>query len=93
MKKRLCEFYNYNKKNFDQVEIDFNFKVYPCCYYYCRQITGFLDKKDPFLKLDTSLKTKSFKKIIESFNAIFNEKTWNDATKCPSLCKECLRHK
>jgi hypothetical protein len=90
MKKVLCEFYNYHKKTFDQVEIDFNLKVYPCCAYYREYKTERLDKKDPFLKLNTSLKAKSFKKIISSFEKIFNEKTWSNPNKCSSLCKRCI---
>ena len=71
--------------------VDYNNKVYPCCYVLTREM--FPEEKSKYLsKLDkdwNNLDKHSLEEILKhtAFTEHFNEKHWNDKNNCDEICK------
>lgn len=77
--KIFCKFYNYEKKQFRELEIDCQLNVYPCCYI-------FQDKKYP---LKHNLLKTSIKEINHEIENYFNEDMWNSKEPYHMCQKKC----
>tara|TARA_B100000029_G_scaffold240359_1_gene237527 strand:- start:3015 stop:3299 length:285 start_codon:yes stop_codon:yes gene_type:complete len=70
--------------------VDYNNKVYPCCYVLTREM--FPEEKSKYLsKLDNDwndLSKYTLEKILsnKAFTEHFNEKHWNDKNNCDEIC-------
>ena len=72
-----CEFFDYDYKNWYQLEIDLDLNVFPCCHYYTEYMeNGKLD--DAISHIDINLKTNSLKNILKEYTKTLNEETWKN---------------
>jgi len=73
----------------DELEVDENFKLWPCCYINSGEGDDFVQK---FPEDWNSLEHHSYKEILEHpiFALHFNEEHWNNPEQCSPICKrEC----
>ena len=77
--KIFCKFYNYEKKQFRELEIDCQLNVYPCCYI-------FQDKKYP---LKHNLLKTGIKEVNHEIENYFNEDMWNSKEPYHMCQKKC----
>ena len=63
-----CKFYNYDKKEFRELEVDCRLNIFPCCF--------FLNSPSSFpFRLNLGdMKMEEASKVIENY---FNEDMWN----------------
>jgi len=77
-----CKFYDYEKKQFSQVEIDNNLKIFPCCFFL---IENTLNNNFLF-EIENDLKKISIKDFMDQLHQRFNVKFWSDGGH--SLCRK-----
>ena len=77
--KIYCKFYNYDKKEFRELEIDCKLNIYPCCY-----IFG-----DPKYPLKQNLLYTSIKEAIRKIGDYFNEDMWNSSDPYYTCYEKC----
>lgn len=64
----FCKFYNYDKKEFRELEVDCRLNVYPCCY---------ISNVPANYLFNHNLNSTTMKKATEEIQNYFNEHMWN----------------
>jgi hypothetical protein len=82
-----CKFYDYKFKKFNQIEIDLDMNVFPCCHYYMDYAENNFKKNHYLSDIDISLKNKSMEEILNKFSNKFNDEIW-EGKNCPEICKK-----
>jgi hypothetical protein len=84
-----CASYNYNKNEWNEMDISATLKLYPCCAYHgYYELNDWDDERFKALPLDWNDLTKhNIETIKKTMFDILNVENFNSG-KCPNKCKE-----